>query len=80
MKAGKRQKLIGEAEFRWAKLALYLVLSLYAGWVLTPNFPFDLRQGLVVLIILALLAPLLAIACYGFFCKKLQSPMDSARE
>lgn len=65
MKTQMLERLVGEFAFRCAKMALYLTMSLYAGWVSTPNFPFGFWQGLVVLLILAVLAPLFAVACCG---------------
>lgn len=62
MKDVTLKRLIGEFEFRWAKLALYLVLSLYAGWASTPNFRLDLWTALWLLLPLI---PLFAIVVAG---------------
>jgi len=63
MKTNVLVRLVGEFEFRCAQLVLYVVLSVYAGWVCTPSFPFGFWQGLVVLLALAALAPMFVVAC-----------------
>ncbi len=63
MKDHTLNRLIGEFEFRCAKLALYLLLSLYAGWASTPNFRLEFWQ---VLCALLPLIPLFAIVAAGF--------------
>lgn len=63
MKDDTLNRTIGEFEFRCAKLALYLLLSLYAGWASTPNFRLELWQALCALLPLI---PLFAIVAAGF--------------
>lgn len=64
MKTNVLVRLVGEFDFRCAQLVLYVVLSVYAGWVCTPSFPFGFWQGLIVLLVVEVLALLCAIA-YG---------------
>ncbi len=65
MKTNVRAWLVGEFDFRCAQLVLYVLLSVYAGWVCTPSFPFGFWQGLSLLLVVAALALLCASACRG---------------